>query len=548
MNIVLKPALPHSSEVVVAEWPFIIGRHHARLALSADGPETARLSRRHACIFHEAGVPYLVDLRSRYGTRLNGDRVGATPVRIRHGDEISFAGCFDYTVALAADDGEVEPRGGRAPRQVLDPPPDIQRPRARNGRRPAFESIDVGHDGAKQDIEHARAATSGTDRNGRRSRPRLIAFRVLAAGLALLGLSVPFGAYTTGSGEGRGSVSADESPGVDFRAGLEELKAKLDKSDRELQRQGRKIARLQREAALRQPDIDGTDRQAGAAPAQRSPAEAPPAELPVLPRASFGTYHALVIGSDTYRYLPRLDTAVSDAQAVAELLAKRYGFETTVLVNANRYQILSNLNSLRERLTDRDNLVIYYAGHGEIDEINHRGQWLPVDAELKSTANWISNAEVTDILNAMTAKHVLLIADSCYSGALTRASAGRRIAGGLSDRQRHTWIRIMTDRRSRIALTSGGVEPVVDAGDGRHSVFAKALLEALGSNARILDGQSLFAEISAQVTYAASHYEITQVPEYAPIKYAGHDGGEFFFVPTVLEDGAELPAVAEEKP
>ncbi|MGQ0593374.1 MAG: caspase family protein [Gammaproteobacteria bacterium] len=322
---------------------------------------------------------------------------------------------------------------------------------------------------------------------------------------------------------------------MDHRAAFEELNAKLEAGTAEMRRQARRIARLQQEAGARQSRIAELERRqsAGQVPAQRSSTEALPVEPRALPRESFGAYHALVIGSNRYRHLPRLDTAVNDASALAEVLSKRYGFETTTLIDASRYQILSALNKLRERLTDRDNLVIYYAGHGELDEINQRGQWLPVDAELDSTANWISNAEVTDILNTMSAKHVLLIADSCYSGALTRASPGSRIAAGMSDQQRLTWIRIMVERRSRIALTSGGLEPVVDSGSGRHSVFAKALLEALSTNTEVLDGQRLFAAISGQVTYAASHLQVAQVPEYAPIKYAGHDGGEFFFVPTL---------------
>ena len=55
---------------------------------------------------------------------------------------------------------------------------------------------------------------------------------------------------------------------------------------------------------------------------------------------------------------------------------------------------------------------MFYAGHGELDNANLRGHWLPVDAEPENTANWISNVAITDVLNAMAAKHVLVIADS----------------------------------------------------------------------------------------------------------------------------------------
>ena len=40
----------------------------------------------------------------------------------------------------------------------------------------------------------------------------------------------------------------------------------------------------------------------------------------------FGNYHALVIGIDEYKHLPKLETAVRDAKAVAQVLEKDYGF------------------------------------------------------------------------------------------------------------------------------------------------------------------------------------------------------------------------------
>jgi len=249
-----------------------------------------------------------------------------------------------------------------------------------------------------------------------------------------------------------------------------------------------------------------------------------------LPAADFGRYHALVIGNDDYQHLPDLNTAVGDAQAVAAVLGERYGFRTQVLVNADRYAILSALNDLRERLTAEDNLVLYYAGHGTLDEVNARGHWLPVDAERESSANWIATTAVTDILNIMKARRVLVVADSCYAGALTRSSVVRLATAPTAAERRH-WLRAVLGKRARIVLTSGGMAPVLDSGGGGHSVFARAVLEVLGGNAELLDGQRLFREVAARVSFAADNVGFDQVPEYAPIRYAGHEAGEFFFVP-----------------
>ncbi len=54
----------------------------------------------------------------------------------------------------------------------------------------------------------------------------------------------------------------------------------------------------------------------------------------------FGRYHALVIGNNDYLLLPKLETAVGDAEAVAELLRTHYGFEVRLLRNATRADIL----------------------------------------------------------------------------------------------------------------------------------------------------------------------------------------------------------------
>ena len=252
-----------------------------------------------------------------------------------------------------------------------------------------------------------------------------------------------------------------------------------------------------------------------------------------LPRpkdiGTFGNYYALVIGNDQYRQLPRLTTAVNDARDIDRTLKARYGFKVTLLLDANRYQILSALNGLRERLTDKDNLFIYYAGHGEVDRKNQRGHWLPIDAEPNSSATWISNIAVTDILNAMNVQQLLVVADSCYAGTLTRSSVGR-LDASLSETERLKVIQLMARKRSRMVMTSGGLEPVLDSVGGSHSIFAQPFIELLQSNVGVLSGQEMFRQLQLRVAGTAQRVDAQPVPEYAPIQFAGHEAGDFFFV------------------
>lgn len=237
----------------------------------------------------------------------------------------------------------------------------------------------------------------------------------------------------------------------------------------------------------------------------------------------FGRYHALVIGNNAYEHLPRLETAVNDAETVSTLLRQHYGFAVTLLLDATRDKIILALDKMRTTLTEHDNLMIYYAGHGTLDKEAERGYWLPVNAQPDTRVHWLSTTEITDTLKAMTAKHVLLVADSCYSGTLLR-DAGEGLRSG-SDQA--TFFTRVAQKRSRTALTSGGLEPVLDSGGGNHSVFAKAFLTALQENTATLDGQQLSNQLKRLVVVNSP-----QTPEYSDIRYAGHDGGDFLFIRT----------------
>ncbi|MGI9304022.1 MAG: caspase family protein [Gammaproteobacteria bacterium] len=249
-----------------------------------------------------------------------------------------------------------------------------------------------------------------------------------------------------------------------------------------------------------------------------STVQAPPIAPALFRGVEFGNFHALVVGNNGYENFPRLETAVTDALAVADLLRDQYGFNVTTLFDTSRYALARALSQLRTSLSEDDNLLIYYAGHGYMDETTGRGYWLPVDAETHNTANWISTADVTDALHGMSARHVMVVADSCYSGTLTRA--GRAELNG-----RAALIERLAGKRSRTVLASGGLEPVLDSGGGDHSVFADALLRVLAENRGVMEGSRLFTELRRRVVLEAD-----QTPEYADIRKAGHQGGDFIFV------------------
>lgn len=129
----------------------------------------------------------------------------------------------------------------------------------------------------------------------------------------------------------------------------------------------------------------------------------------------------------------------------------------------------------------------------------------------------------------MSVGQLMVVADSCYSGTLTR-NAIANLEAGRSTTDRIRLIQSMVEQRSRMVLTSGGLEPVLDSVGGVHSVFATALLKVLEKNVGVLAGQEMFGLVLPNVVQAAEQADFRQVPEYAPIKYAGHESGDFFFV------------------
>lgn len=157
-------------------------------------------------------------------------------------------------------------------------------------------------------------------------------------------------------------------------------------------------------------------------------------------------------------------------------------------------------------------------GHGWVDKDEDEGYWLPVDAQADDPVRWLSNSTLTSTIRAMRAKHILIIADSCFAGKLTR---------GINPSIRtHDYLTRMAAKQARTALTSGGLEPVLDSGGKEgHSVFATALFKALAANEAVIDMSQMFSFIRREVALHAQ-----QFPEYGDIRQAGHDGGDFLFV------------------
>ena len=238
-----------------------------------------------------------------------------------------------------------------------------------------------------------------------------------------------------------------------------------------------------------------------------------------------GEYYGLVIGIDEYSgEWPQLKNAVNDAKAVAELLSSKYTFQymkTLYNQDATRDNILKEFEFLLQKVKENDNVLIYYSGHGEYIKDMDKGFWVPIDASSKSISKYISNEDIKAFLTGIHSKHTLLVTDACFSGDIFR---GKTMTIPYENSTKY--YSKMYSLSSRKALTSGGVEPVLDKGKDNHSIFAYYFLQALKNNSeKYYDAGQLFDFLKIPVVNNSY-----QTPAYSPIRNAGDEGGQFIFI------------------
>jgi uncharacterized protein len=260
----------------------------------------------------------------------------------------------------------------------------------------------------------------------------------------------------------------------------------------------------------------------------------PKAALRTVQGQNIGRFYALIIGNQEYRNIDRLQTPHNDASRAARILKDRYGFNVQVIDDADDVAMLQALNDLEKVVRPEDNVLIYYAGHGwriKSGGGGELGYWLPVNADPPPNDTlWVPNEQITAHVGRLAAKRVLVVADSCYAGLLSAdPSANLFGADGTVSAE---YLKYKLPKRARLLLSSGGDQPVLDAVGGQgNSVFARAFLDALESNSTVLSTPALFEKIRDRVKQESQRSAFVQAPDLKTIKSAGHEMGDFFFVP-----------------
>lgn len=241
-----------------------------------------------------------------------------------------------------------------------------------------------------------------------------------------------------------------------------------------------------------------------------------------------GKYVAFVIGIDSYHgYWPKLRNAVNDAEGVADVLKKDYMFDdvyTLINKQATRKNILDRLDWFSKNLKKDDNLLIFYSGHGQFNKILNKGFWVPVDATTNSVADFISNSDLKTFIGGIPSKHTLLITDACFAGDIFRGATTESTPFDPNNMERY--YRDVYNKQSREALTSGGLEEVMDSGKDHHSIFTYYLIKTLTNNQqKYMDATQLFNDFKIAVANNSN-----QTPVLQALRDTDDEGGQFIFI------------------
>lgn len=231
-------------------------------------------------------------------------------------------------------------------------------------------------------------------------------------------------------------------------------------------------------------------------------------------------FYALLIGISDYRNsnssLGDLDKPVEDASLIYKTLTDSYTFDKDrvyLLKNATRTEIIDMMENLSKKITPKDNLLIFYAGHGHWDEKLKIGYWLPSDAEGDRKSTWLSNSNIKDYIAGINSKHSLLVTDACFSGSIFKS----RSVSSLNSYS----VSKLYSSPSRKAMTSGNLTTVPDK-----SKFIEYINKALADNKdKYFSVGQLYSTIYTPILNNSS-----TVPLYGVMQDTGDEGGEFIFI------------------
>jgi hypothetical protein len=215
--------------------------------------------------------------------------------------------------------------------------------------------------------------------------------------------------------------------------------------------------------------------------------------------------------------LNNIPNSETDVRAILQVLTQKYEFDDVELhvepAATTRKKIHDKIRDFFTNALPDENILLLYAGHGQYDGHLKVAYWQPSDATHDDPCTWYELTHLISCIRASKAHHISIINDSCFSGAL------------LVEPSRGGGINAYSNKASREALASGGLQTVSDGPNGDFSPFAKSLLSVLEENEQ---KEKPFALLANEVIMRFSATK-NQTPMFGALTNVGHSGGSFIF-------------------
>ena len=135
-----------------------------------------------------------------------------------------------------------------------------------------------------------------------------------------------------------------------------------------------------------------------------------------------GKNYALLIGINQYENFPHLQSPRKNVETLGNILIKTFDFQHDSVIkitdpsSCSLKSIEKKLIDLGKKMTENDQLIIYFSGHSQVDE-NGETYWIPSDGK-KLVNTWFSHKYLVDTLIARNLNHIphiMVISEGYFS-------------------------------------------------------------------------------------------------------------------------------------
>ena len=233
--------------------------------------------------------------------------------------------------------------------------------------------------------------------------------------------------------------------------------------------------------------------------------------------------YAVLVGIEKYRDLPGADFAARDARIMQAYLTQAMGFDpkNVVLLQDDRASLTDMATYLgpwlKDRVTAKSRVFVYYAGHGAPDPRTGRAYLIPYDGDpAYADTKAFPLQRLYDALAELPTDDVTVALDACFSG------AGGRSVLAKGARPLVSTVAAPRVPPNTIVLAAAESDQIsTDNPDAQHGMLTYFLLKGLhgaadaGADGRVTT-RRLFEYLGPAVEREARNRHVEQVPVLSP--------------------------------